>query len=79
MQNNMLLLLFFSSRYFVLNFVDFDLSKVIKRGKPFTEDHIKLIIYSLLRGLKFIHSAGVIHRVKLQSIDSLGFICFFVF
>lgn len=51
-------------RYFVLNFVDYDLSKVIKRGKPFTEDHIKLLIYSLLRGLKFIHSAGVIHRVK---------------
>ncbi|CAF1212391.1 unnamed protein product [Adineta ricciae] len=52
----------FQTLYFVLNFVDFDLSKVIKRGKPFTEDHIKLIIYSLLRGLKFIHSAGVIHR-----------------
>lgn len=49
----------------MLNFVDYDLSKVIKRGKPFTEDHIKLLIYSLLRGLKFIHSAGVIHRVRL--------------
>ncbi|CAF5114731.1 unnamed protein product, partial [Rotaria sp. Silwood1] len=52
----------FQTLYFVLNFVDYDLSKVIKRGKPFTEDHIKLLIYSLLRGLKFIHSAGVIHR-----------------
>ncbi|CAF3445290.1 unnamed protein product [Rotaria socialis] len=52
----------FQTIYFVLNFVDYDLSKVIKRGKPFTEDHIKLLIYSLLRGLKFIHSAGVIHR-----------------
>jgi hypothetical protein len=48
----------------VLNFVAYDLSKVIKRGKPFTEEHIKLLIYSLLRGLKFIHSAGVIHRVR---------------
>lgn len=52
----------FQTLYFVLNFVDYDLSKVIKRGKPFTEEHIKLLIYSLLRGLKFIHSAGVIHR-----------------
>lgn len=52
----------FQTLYFVLNFVDFDLSKVIKRGRPFTEEHIKLLVYSLLRGLKFIHSAGVIHR-----------------
>lgn len=52
----------FQTLYFVLNFVDYDLSKVIKRGRPFSEDHIKLLIYSLLRGLKFIHSAGVIHR-----------------
>lgn len=52
----------FQTLYFVLNFVDYDLGKVIKRGKPFTEDHIKLLVYSLLRGLKFIHSACVIHR-----------------
>ncbi|CAF1482084.1 unnamed protein product, partial [Rotaria sp. Silwood1] len=52
----------FQTLYFVFNFVDYDLSKVMKRGKPFTEDHIKLLIYSLLRGLKFIHSAGIIHR-----------------
>lgn len=63
-------------RYFVLNFVDYDLSKVIKRGRHFSEDHIKLLIYSLLRGLKFIHSAGVIHRVRTkldQVIISMSF------
>ena len=59
-------MLFLMCRYFVLNFVDYDLSKVIKRGRPFTEEHIKLLIYSLLRGLKFIHSAGVIHRVRID-------------
>jgi p38 MAP kinase len=65
----------FQTLYFVLNFVDYDLSKVIKRGKPFTEDHIKLLIYSLLRGLKFIHSAGVIHRVrKKNKISSSAFL-----
>ncbi len=39
-------------RYMVFNFVDYDLNKVILRQKPFPEDHIKLIIYSLLLGLK---------------------------
>ncbi len=39
-------------RYFVFNFVDYDLNKVILRRIPFAEDYIRLIIYSLLRGLK---------------------------
>ena len=39
-------------RYFVLSFSDYDLNKVIRRQKPFTEKHIRLIIYSILRGLK---------------------------
>ncbi|CAF0840055.1 unnamed protein product [Adineta steineri] len=52
----------FQSLYFVLNYCQYDLNKVIRRRIPFTEELIKQIIYSLLRGLKFIHSAGVIHR-----------------
>ncbi|CAF4022203.1 unnamed protein product [Rotaria sordida] len=52
----------FSTLYFVFNFVDYNLRQVIKRGKPFSEDHIKQIICSLLRALKYIHSAGIIQR-----------------
>ncbi|CAF3515467.1 unnamed protein product [Rotaria sp. Silwood1] len=52
----------FSTLYFVFNFVDYNLRQVIKGGKPFSEDHIKQIIYSLLRALKYIHSAYIIHR-----------------
>ncbi|UJR33747.1 hypothetical protein I4U23_021174 [Adineta vaga] len=51
----------FQTFYMVLNYADYDLHRVI-RSNAFTEDHIKQIIYSLLRGLKFMHSAGVIHR-----------------
>jgi serine/threonine protein kinase len=49
-----LMILFFSLIYrsFVFNFVDYDLHRVIKRRLPFSEDHIRQIIYSLLRGLK---------------------------
>lgn len=39
-----------------------DLNRIIKAQK-LNDDHIKLLIYQLLRGLKYIHSAGVIHRV----------------
>ncbi|CAF2925919.1 unnamed protein product [Rotaria sp. Silwood2] len=38
------------------------LDEVIKRGKPSPKGHIRQIIYSIVRGLKFIHSAGVIHH-----------------
>ncbi|CAF1215724.1 unnamed protein product [Adineta steineri] len=52
----------FQTLYFVFNYCQYDLDRVIRRRIPFTEEHIKHIIYSLFRGLKFMHSAGVIHR-----------------
>ncbi|CAF3707778.1 unnamed protein product [Adineta steineri] len=52
----------FQTLYFILEYYPYDLHQFIKRNKSITEEHIKLIIYSLFRGLKFMHSAGVIHR-----------------
>ncbi|CAF3726201.1 unnamed protein product [Rotaria sordida] len=52
----------FQTLYLVLNFVDRDLNRFILQRVPFTEQVIKLTIYSILRGLKFIHSAGILHR-----------------
>jgi hypothetical protein len=39
-------------RYMVFNFAGFNLHQAIQRRKPFTEYHIRLIIYSLLRAAK---------------------------
>lgn len=39
-----------------------DLAQILKSDQPLTQDHTKFFIYQLLRGLKFIHSADVIHR-----------------
>jgi serine/threonine protein kinase len=39
-------------RYFVFNYTDYDLNRVIRRDLPFSEQLIRLIIYQLLRGLK---------------------------
>lgn len=39
-----------------------DLNQIIKSNQPLTEQHYQYFIYQLLRGLKWIHSAGVLHR-----------------
>ncbi len=39
-----------------------DLYNLIRQDQPFTENHCKYFLYQLLRGLKFIHSANVVHR-----------------
>lgn len=39
-----------------------DLACVIRSPQELTDEHVQFFIYQLLRGLKFIHSANVIHR-----------------
>ncbi|UXI17048.1 hypothetical protein NH340_JMT02991 [Sarcoptes scabiei] len=51
----------FKEVYLVNQLMSSDLNRIIKAQK-LNDDHIKLLIYQLLRGLKYIHSAGVIHR-----------------
>ncbi|CAF1653220.1 unnamed protein product [Adineta ricciae] len=53
----------FQTLYFVFNYVDYDLNAIIRCYRwKLPEDRIKYYIYSLLRILKFIHSAGISHR-----------------
>ncbi|NXT25638.1 MK11 kinase, partial [Syrrhaptes paradoxus] len=54
-------LLFYFHRYLVTNLMGADLNNIVKCQK-LTDDHIQFLIYQLLRGLKYIHSAGIIHR-----------------
>ncbi|SCU94329.1 LANO_0E06436g1_1 [Lachancea nothofagi CBS 11611] len=42
--------------------VDYDLARVIHSTVQFSEFHIKHFLYQILCGLKYIHSADVIHR-----------------
>lgn len=48
--------------YLVFDFVDTDLSKIIRSNQYMTKGHVQFILYQLLLGLKFMHSANVIHR-----------------
>jgi len=51
----------FEDVYLVLEKMEVNLSKVIKH-QPLTNKHYQFFVYQMLRGLKYIHSAGVIHR-----------------
>ena len=42
--------------------MDHDLAELIRSPIEFTDDIIKFIIYQLLRGIKYVHSAKIIHR-----------------
>ncbi|VCW84637.1 unnamed protein product [Gulo gulo] len=41
-------------------FMQTDLQKIM--GMEFSEDKIQYLVYQMLKGLKYIHSAGVVHR-----------------
>ena len=46
----------------VTDLMDTDLQKLITSPQNLSDQHVRYIVYQILRGLKFIHSAGVVHR-----------------
>jgi len=52
----------FTSLYFVFDLMESDLHQVIRSSQPLTDEHVRYFLYQILRGLKYIHSANVIHR-----------------
>jgi hypothetical protein len=53
----------------VLDFMETDLHKIIYSRNELTDEHIQYFIYQMLRGLKYIHSAHVIHRDLVSSVQ----------
>uniref|UniRef100_A0A672F9I8 mitogen-activated protein kinase n=1 Tax=Salarias fasciatus TaxID=181472 RepID=A0A672F9I8_SALFA len=47
--------------YLVMPFMGTDLGRLMKLQR-LTEDRVQFLVYQMLRGLKYIHSAGIIHR-----------------
>ncbi|XP_010531054.1 PREDICTED: mitogen-activated protein kinase 7 [Tarenaya hassleriana] len=52
----------FKDVYLVYELMDTDLHQIVKSSQPLSDDHCKYFIFQLLRGLKYLHSANVLHR-----------------
>lgn len=50
------------AQYIVSELADTDLHYIIHSKQPLTEEHYKYFLYQILRGVKAIHSAHVLHR-----------------
>ncbi|KAF4749042.1 hypothetical protein FOZ62_001537, partial [Perkinsus olseni] len=52
----------FNDFYLVLEMADSDMKKLFRQPIFLTDLHAKTLLYNLLVGIKFLHSAGVYHR-----------------
>uniref|UniRef100_A0A673Z491 mitogen-activated protein kinase n=1 Tax=Salmo trutta TaxID=8032 RepID=A0A673Z491_SALTR len=52
----------FHDFYLVMPFMGTDLGKLMKMER-LSQDRVQFLVYQILKGLKYIHSAGIIHRV----------------
>jgi len=48
--------------YVITDLMETDLAQIIKSNQPLSEQHIQFFTYQILRGLKYLHSAGILHR-----------------
>ena len=52
----------FAEIYVICELMETDLSSIIKSPQGLSDDHVQLIIYQILRGLNYMHSARILHR-----------------
>ncbi|XP_053729420.1 serine/threonine-protein kinase NLK isoform X8 [Synchiropus splendidus] len=53
---------YFEEIYVVTELMQSDLHKIIVSPQALSSDHAKVFLYQILRGLKYLHSAGILHR-----------------
>ncbi|KAJ1559055.1 Mitogen-activated protein kinase [Cladochytrium tenue] len=52
----------FNEIYLVQELMEADMHQIIRSEQPLTDAHFQYFIYQICRGLKYIHSANVLHR-----------------
>jgi serine/threonine protein kinase len=52
----------FNEIYIVSELMETDLASIIKSPQPIIEEHIQIFLYQIIRGLKYLHTAGILHR-----------------
>ncbi|CAB60300.2 Serine/threonine kinase NLK [Caenorhabditis elegans] len=53
---------FFQELYVLTELMQSDLHKIIVSPQALTPDHVKVFVYQILRGLKYLHTANILHR-----------------
>ncbi|KAI0954074.1 hypothetical protein AcV7_007412 [Taiwanofungus camphoratus] len=51
-----------SEIYIFMEPMEADLHQIIKSGQALTNEHVQYFVYQILRGMKYIHTASVVHR-----------------
>ncbi|KDQ61759.1 hypothetical protein JAAARDRAFT_521210 [Jaapia argillacea MUCL 33604] len=52
----------FNDIYIFMEPMEADLHQIIKSGQSLTNEHVQYFLYQILRGMKYVHSASVVHR-----------------
>lgn len=52
----------FEDLYVVSELMETDLASTLRSSQPLSDDHCQFFLYQILRGMKYVHSAQVIHR-----------------
>lgn len=52
----------FKHVYVFSDLMETDLASILESSQPLTDDHCSFFLYQILRGMKYVHSAEVIHR-----------------
>ncbi|XP_006295877.2 mitogen-activated protein kinase 12 [Capsella rubella] len=52
----------FNDVYIVYELMDTDLQRILRSNQALTNDQCRFFVYQLLRGLKYVHSANILHR-----------------
>lgn len=52
----------FEDIYVFSELMETDLASILKSAQPMTDDHCQFFLYQIMRGMKYVHSAKVIHR-----------------
>jgi serine/threonine protein kinase len=48
--------------YAVFEIMETDLGSIVKSTQDLSMEHIQFFLYQILRGMKYVHSAGILHR-----------------
>ena len=52
----------FKDLYVVYELLETDLGNIIKSPQSLTNEHCQFFLYQILRGMKYVHSAHILHR-----------------